>query len=194
MEVTVQENKEWLCNSAVVTCKVQSDVLLMKSILNDTNVRFDSVSLLGDNRVLVTFATKQLLDDFVTSKDSFSEFFNSVEYWSTSQVQSVKRFVWINVIGIPLQFWNLDFFKVIGAACGKFISLAEPTISRRRLDVASLLISTFMSSVPSILTFKVNGLVVKLHVVESATDVEMADDDVDDDRSEKSDSSEEMPA
>lgn len=38
----------------VVSCKTLSDVLLMKSILKDLEVTYEDVSLLGDNRALVS--------------------------------------------------------------------------------------------------------------------------------------------
>lgn len=189
-EVSIQEESKWLLNSAVVTCRIQFDVLLIKSILNDMNIVFESVSLMGDNRVLITFASNKFLYDFITTKDSFKEFFHLVDYWS-SKVQSSKKFLWINVIEIPLQFWNLEFFNIITDFCGEFISLVEPTLSRRRFVVPSLLISTFQNPIPSILYFKVNGKDVTLHIVENATDVKMAEDDVDDDSSESSGRSEE---
>lgn len=85
-------------------------------------------------------------------------------------------------------------FKIIAASCSEFISLSEPTLSRRRLDVASLLISTSQVPIPLVLNFKVNGEYVTLHIVENDIDVEMAKDDVEDDSSQSSKRSEEEAA
>lgn len=84
------------------------------------------------------------------------------------------------LLGIPLHFWNLDLFKVIGTSCGEFISLAEATTTRSRMGVATLLISSLLNPIPSCLHLKVNSENVLLQSVENAIEVKMAKEEDDD--------------
>lgn len=74
-EVVIPDGSRWLHNSAMVSCKVASNVLLIKSILKELEVFHDGVSLLGDTRALVSFASKDLLNSFLDKKDSVQDFF-----------------------------------------------------------------------------------------------------------------------
>lgn len=61
--------------SVVVKCKVSSNVLPIKSILQDTDINIENVSLLGDKRVLISFDFKDSLDTFLNMHDAFQDFF-----------------------------------------------------------------------------------------------------------------------
>lgn len=93
--------------SAVVTCKVTADVLLIKSILKEADSNPANVSLLGDKRVLVSFDSKDKLDYFLSKLETLHDFFTSMIDWNVNS-QGVKHFLWVNISGIPLQFWGLD--------------------------------------------------------------------------------------
>lgn len=67
--------KGWLNRAVFVSCKVLSDVLLMKSILKDLEVIYKDVSLLEDNKALISFKEDSNLQSFLLSKDSFKDFF-----------------------------------------------------------------------------------------------------------------------
>lgn len=71
----------------------------------------------------------------------------------------------------------MDFFKVIGTKLGEFFIVLEPMMARRRMDVETILVSTPHASLPFFLNFKIHKVQVQLHVVENATEVEMADED-----------------
>lgn len=58
-EITVPISLTWLEKSTVVTYEDSTDVLLIKSILKNLDVSFECASLLGDKRVLTTFASKE---------------------------------------------------------------------------------------------------------------------------------------
>lgn len=143
-EITVPDGSIWLGNSVVATRKVTTDVLLIKQILRDIQITVECASLLGDNRVLLTFSSQAQKNSFLAMIDYFHDFFSDIKIWDEDQNVS-KRFLWINVYGIPLHFWSLDLFKEIGKECGEFISLAEATFTRSRMDMATMLISSSLA-------------------------------------------------
>lgn len=143
----------WVEKLAVVTCKDSTDILLIKSILRDMDVEFRNASLSGDNKSLITFDSLQNLNSFVSLKDTMIEFFSSIHVWDKN-FWVLKIFSWINILGIPLQFWYLELFKSIAAELGELIALSNATMYRSRLDVAFITcfnFSTANSREPTIL-------------------------------------------
>lgn len=102
-EISISDGFIWLGNLVVAMCKVSSDVLLIKSILKNIQLSADCVSLLGDNRMLLTFSSQELRDSFLNMQDSLQDCFSSLKAWDENVVVS-KRFLWINVFGIPLKY------------------------------------------------------------------------------------------
>lgn len=97
--------------------------------------------------------------------------------------QAWKRFTWINIVGVPLQFWCLESFKKVAEEMGEFIFMSSSTMSKSRMDVATILVPTFVMPLPEILHCKINGQLVTLKLYENFTDVEMAGDEESDDDS-----------
>lgn len=83
----------------------------------------------------------------------------------------------LNVLGIPYKYWNLDFLKSIGDACGEFITVSKYTLNRKRLDVELILVSTSLDWIAFTLHFIVNGENILLKVLETFIVVELIDDD-----------------
>lgn len=82
-------------------------MFVIKTILKDSEVAFDSVSLI--DRVLISFNSKEKLKTFLNSKDSIHDYFSEVKQWDDNFLVA-KRFLWINVFGIPPHLWFVDFF------------------------------------------------------------------------------------
>ncbi|KAK3198135.1 hypothetical protein Dsin_021550 [Dipteronia sinensis] len=49
------------------------------------------------------------------------------------------RLVWINFIGVPLIFWNEEFFNKLGRLIGEVLDVEEDTLLRRRVDRGRIL-------------------------------------------------------
>lgn len=65
----------WLSYAAVVTVILSIDLFLINSVLYNAEVTFDQISLLGDNRVLISFDSCEKHTAFLGMKHSFKEFF-----------------------------------------------------------------------------------------------------------------------
>lgn len=81
-------------------------------------------------------------------KEAFKEFFSDISP-RNSKIIATNHLVWINVMGIPFKLWSLDFMKEIGNVCSEFITISKQTLNRRRLDLASILISTPLNNIPT---------------------------------------------
>lgn len=132
--------------------------------------------MLGDHRVLVSFDSNEKCSTFLSMEEEFKEFFSDIYAWN-NQVAASNRLVWINVRGIPFKFWTMEFLKSIGNSCGEFIMVSKPTLNRRRLDLASILVSTSQNQIPSTLIFMINGEKVQLVIVETSVPIDMVDDE-----------------
>jgi len=78
-----------------------------------------------------------------------------------------NRVVWLLVHGVPLHVWDEPLFKKVGSLFGKFLNFDDDTISRRRLDVARIQVSSKRKGVINDqLNLKVVGVDFCLWVVE----------------------------
>ena len=48
--------------------------------------------------------------------------------------------MWVRIMGLPLHLWGMNFFKRLGDACGRFVSVDEDTMERRNLQWARILV------------------------------------------------------
>ena len=51
-----------------------------------------------------------------------------------------SREVWVRIFGLPLHLWGMSFFKSLGDACGRFVSVDEDTKERRNLQWARIIV------------------------------------------------------
>lgn len=67
------------------------------------------------------------MSSFLNLKDSLQDYFKHMQAWD--KCQTGKRFIYINILGIPLQFWCLDFFNSVAAELCDFIAMSGSTMS-----------------------------------------------------------------
>lgn len=101
--VNITALEDWLINLAVVIVILNTDVFLVKTSLSDAEVICDDVSLLRDNRVLISFDSHEKFSLFLGMKEAFKEFFYDIVAWKRNAMAS-KRMVLINVVDIPIRF------------------------------------------------------------------------------------------
>lgn len=155
----------------IATLKISVDVFLIKSILKNIEVSFDKVSLIGDNRVIISFASKDNMLAFLNSKCSFQEYFSQLLQWD-DHFHVSKRFLLINIYGVPPQFWTVSYRKWMWSVYHLrwVYYFKEHTRYWSHSDFTSLDPTT------SSLQFQVNGKHVSLKLLESHTGVELLKD------------------
>jgi len=53
-----------------------------------------------------------------------------------------ERGAWVRIYGVPLQAWNVDFFKFCVYDCGRLLRVDDFTLDKARFDYGRVLIST----------------------------------------------------
>lgn len=69
----------WLDNFIIASLKSISDVLLIKSILAYSEAVHENVSLIGDNRVLISFKSLEGRDNFLGQKLVLVDYFSDLK-------------------------------------------------------------------------------------------------------------------
>jgi len=96
----------------------------------------------------------------------------------------------VRIYGVPLQAWNLEFFKLFVYDCGRLLKVDDSTLEKIRFDYARVLVST--SSLDLINTdakVMVDGVIFDFKIVEEGgfslgEDACLSDDDVPQDEGE----------
>lgn len=101
----------------------------------------------------------------------------------------------MRIYGVPLQAWNLDFFKLCVYDCGQLLKVDDSTLEKIRFDYARVLVSTSsLDLINSDAKVLVDGVLFYFKIVEeggfslgedaclSDDDVSKEDDDMGDDR------------
>ena len=55
---------------------------------------------------------------------------------------------WVRILGLPLQFWSMEFFKMVGDVCGGFVVVDEETKEPRYRKGARILVKKNGKDVP----------------------------------------------
>ena len=100
------------------------------------------------------------------ASEFFNNFFSKPVKWKKDVVVR-ERGAWVRIYGVPLQAWNVEFFKLCVYDCGRLLKVDESTLGRIRFDYARVLIST--SSLDLIISdakVMVDGVVFDFKIVE----------------------------
>ncbi|XVF81317.1 hypothetical protein PTKIN_Ptkin15bG0146300 [Pterospermum kingtungense] len=98
-------------------------------------------------------------------RSSHLQIFDAMKRWKVLNAER-KYEVWIQMEGIPLDCWNMQFFKKLGDSWGEFIKIDEDTLFKNRLNLARMLVrvkSRF--DIPSQITVTIRGSNCKLSVM-----------------------------
>ena len=129
-----------------------------------SNVR---VTTMGVKMMLMQFDGRKDLDSVKKNHQLWWDaMFSKVIKWNPQKV-AFRRKVWLKVHGIPLHVWDEQLFKNIGAHFGSFVDFDEVTITRKRLDVAKILVTTDrMGMIDETVKLVVMGATHRIWVVE----------------------------
>ncbi|GKV30137.1 hypothetical protein SLEP1_g38992 [Rubroshorea leprosula] len=155
------ENWKWLEGCYLGTARSVEIVPVIQERLYMEGLFVVRVRAMGGKLVLLDGEDKEELKELVESAaDWLGQWFDEIRPWSPTLVAS-ERFVWVKMMGVPLEVWGADFFSTLASLWGKFISLDESTSSMKRFDVARVLVSTAqMNPISRTLRIKVNGQLV----------------------------------
>ncbi|KAK3210477.1 hypothetical protein Dsin_015183 [Dipteronia sinensis] len=134
----VSEHK-WLEMCDIGVLKDFASVLRVFKRLSDRGLRFSS-KYLGGKVILWSFESVNETKGFINNCFFWEDTFRSMEKWS-ERIQMQPKPIWINVAGLPLNYWNEAFFQRVGNLLGDLLLIEKDNLHKRRLDIGTLLIS-----------------------------------------------------
>ncbi|XVF82531.1 hypothetical protein PTKIN_Ptkin16aG0057100 [Pterospermum kingtungense] len=146
---------EWLDRSVICKLKEAVSIQMVTEFFKDAG--FDcKLAPMGGVTVCATFSSKEERDGFVDKEQLCAEdYLDSCKIWNNS-VAERDLAVWVNMEEVPLQLWNEQFFKSIGDCWGSFIRLDDCSASKKRLDIARMLVSVSSRlNIPSVVSVRV---------------------------------------
>lgn len=132
---------------------------------------------MGGDLVLIQSASGEKTVDAIAKQQDWSlKWFESVQQWSESDVHS-RRTIWTQWYGVSLHAWNEKFFRMVSTKIGTFVRADNDTISRRKIQMARILVKTSYPEIPRIpLKVAVDGRIFSIRIKEEDEEV---DDDCD---------------
>ncbi|GAU34020.1 hypothetical protein TSUD_393660 [Trifolium subterraneum] len=81
--------------------------------------------------------------------------------------QLYHRGAWVRLYGVPLQAWNVNFFKLCVFDCGRFLRADNCSADRDRLDFSRVLIATpNLDIIKRVERVRVDGALVEIKILE----------------------------
>ncbi|KAL8533560.1 hypothetical protein ACS0TY_009819 [Phlomoides rotata] len=122
---------------------------------------------LGDDVVLIQNLTGKPYEILMKEWDDwFSHWFEWHRPWRPTDV-SHKRLVWTRWYGVPSHAWNSKFFETVCVSLGPLVNIDEFTMSRKRLDVARIMLSVpYLKEINQVFLLNIDGIKFSIRVVE----------------------------
>lgn len=143
-----------------------ADFLLQNKLLEDglSSIR---VTLMSGDLVLIKVANGEDFSELVKEvEDLFENWFKDLRPWTPTEVEK-EHYAWIRCQGVPLQVWNGEFFEKLVSSLGRYVSMDSTTMSKKRFDVARVMIQTSsLETITRIIKVKINGVFFSIRLVE----------------------------
>ncbi|KAL8475214.1 hypothetical protein ACS0TY_031578 [Phlomoides rotata] len=117
--------------------------------------------------------------------DWFLHWFEWHRPWRPTDV-SKKRLVWTRWYGVPSHAWNSKFFETVCVSLGPLVKIDENTLSRKRLDVARIMLSvSYLKEINQVFKLNIDGTKFSIRVMEEFDwPLDESSDDLEDDSEE----------
>ncbi|KAK3227022.1 hypothetical protein Dsin_006884 [Dipteronia sinensis] len=130
--------EEWLSRCAMGILREFTDVSSVNRRLRSRGFSFSS-KYLWDKFILWVFESKFERESFIYNRFFWDDKLSSMVKWSDS-INPQNRLAWIDCFGVPLRFWNADFFIKIGWLLGEPLLVEEDTFFKKRFDRGRVLV------------------------------------------------------
>jgi len=141
MEI-IEENFQWLERSLTCCSESPRDVESLKSWVTENFKEKIEVRDLGHFKFLLTMESKELKNWLkIEGKERLEKWFYSINDWSESDVCQTRR-IWLEFVGLPLQFWSEDNIRRLAANWGDVVLVEKETSTLESGASAKVLIDT----------------------------------------------------
>ncbi|XP_045798023.1 uncharacterized protein LOC123892263 [Trifolium pratense] len=164
---TEPEDAKWAQYGLVATVINGEVSTVVDNRISDAGFSNLVISPIGVDKVFVRSSEGvDVLPIVKGAKEIFSLIFSNWMRWG-EDVLPYRRGAWVRLYGIPLNAWNVKFFKLCVLDCGSFLRADSFSVDRGRLDFARVLIATSDLDIIKIVeTVMVDGLTVDINIVE----------------------------
>lgn len=125
-----KNNVSWLSKCAVGTLKRIDKVFRTNQRLVSRGYVFKA-SYLGEKFILWRFDSESACKSFINNRPLWEDNFSVMEEWS-SKVVVEARPMWVNFLGVPMSYWNSEFFFQIGSKIGDPLLIDDETILKKK--------------------------------------------------------------
>jgi hypothetical protein len=161
------EDAQWVHHGLVATVNNGEAIPVVQNRISDAGFGDLDIIPMGADKV---FIRRTEGGDAMDIVGGAAEFFNLVlsnlTRWEKDG-RPYQRGAWVRLYGVPLNAWNVDFFKLCVFDCGRFVRADSCSAEKDRLDFARVLIATSdLSIVNRVERVLVDGTQVDIKIVE----------------------------
>jgi len=139
---TVEENFQWLERSLTCCSELPRDVDSLKSWITENFQEKIEVRELGHFKFLLTMESKELKNWIkIEGKERLEKWFYSINDWTERDVCQTRR-IWLEIVGLPLQFWSETNIRRLAANWGDVVLVEKETSTLESGASAKVLIDT----------------------------------------------------
>ncbi|KAK2421300.1 heterogeneous nuclear ribonucleoprotein A0 [Trifolium repens] len=161
------EDAQWVLQGLVATVNNGEAIPVVQNRISDAGFGDLVIIPMGADKVFIRRTEGGDAMDIVGGAE---EFFNLVfSNWMRWEKggRPYQRGAWVRLYGVPLNAWNVEFFKLCVFDCGRFVRADSCSAERDRLDFARVLIATSdLSIVTRVERVLVDGVQVDIKIVE----------------------------
>ncbi|GAU17134.1 hypothetical protein TSUD_106330 [Trifolium subterraneum] len=164
---TTSDDVQWAHNGLVATVINGEAIPVVQSRITDAGFNNVEIIPMGADKVFVRSSEGVDVMSIVSSAEElFKLVFSNWMRWD-KDVQPYHRGAWVRLYGIPLQAWNVNFFKLCVFECGRFLRADNCSADRDRLDFARVLLATpILDIIKRVEKILVDGALVEITIVE----------------------------
>lgn len=136
------EDRNWADKGMVATVYGGDSTLALQQRIEDAGFNTVVVTPMGGNRVFLYWTGgEDIWHVFNNAIHFFGMLFYNLHKWSLEEAH-YERGAWLRIYGVPVQAWNVSFFKLCVMDIGRFVRVDDCTDDKARLDFARVLITT----------------------------------------------------
>lgn len=139
---SAEQDVLWASRCLVATVLNGEAIPVLQRRIFDAGFEKLDIIPLGADKVLLRTEDDSDVNLILSEAPAFFEhFFSKPVKWKKDVVVR-ERGAWVRIYGVPLQAWNLDFFKLCVYDCGRLLKVDEATLDKIHFDYARVLVST----------------------------------------------------
>ncbi|KAK2354954.1 heterogeneous nuclear ribonucleoprotein A0 [Trifolium repens] len=161
------EDAQWVHQGLMATVNNGEAIPVVQNRISDAGFSDLVIIPMGADKVFIRRTEGgDALDIVGGAEEFFNLVFSNWTRWEKDG-RPYQRGAWVRLYGVPLNAWNVDFFKLCVFDCGRFVRADSCSAERDRLDFARVLIATSdLTIITRVERVLVDGVQVEIKIVE----------------------------